>query len=127
MERFRAGTTWQALEVTSEPYIILTARGYAAAVTARELTNGTEYEMMISGIESLAQAIEPLKAANSGLFSGLRFRVRKETADLMSPYLVDSQGVEGYNLQRAPCPSEGVIITSNEDKLWHRIWKGYGL
>ena len=71
--RFRTGTTFTTLEVTSEPYLTLTFRGYTGAFEVLELATGSRYELLIGGIKSLAECLEPLRASNNGAFKGLRF------------------------------------------------------
>ena len=109
--RFRTGTTFTTLEVTSEPYLVLTFRGYTGAVEVLELATGSRYELLIGGIKSLAESIEPLRASNNGTFKGLRFRIKKESEDSFSTYVV--------------APAENVVspavTETTEEKLWHRI------
>ena len=126
MERFRATTNWTVLELTSEPYIVLTFRGYIPAVRSRELPDGPEYELLIGGIKSLAQGIEPLKTANDGQFKGLRFRIKKETADRSSPYLIDQERADGQSAQHDVSGNAMGKSISLEDRLWHRIVRRHG-
>jgi hypothetical protein len=113
--RFRTGTTFTILEVTSEPYLVLTFRGYTGAIEVLELATGSRYELLIGGIKSLAECLEPLRASNNGAFKGLRFSIRKESEDRFSPYVV--------------APAESIVSpTANEtteDKLWDRITGTY--
>jgi len=113
--RFRAGTTFTTLEVTSEPYLVLTFRGYTLAVEVLELVTGSRSELLIGGIKSLAESLEPLRASNNGMFRGLRLRIRKESEDRFSPYVVE--------------PADDVVspavTETTEEKLWHRITGTY--
>ena len=113
--RFRTETTFTTLEVTSEPYLVLTFRGYTGAVEVLELATGSRYELLIGGIKSLAECLEPLRASNNGAFKGLRFMIKKESEDRFSPYVV--------------APAEGVVspavTETTEDKLWDRITGTY--
>lgn len=109
--RFRAGTRFTTLEVTSEPYLVLTFRGYTIAVEVHELATGSRCELLIGGIKSLAESLEPLRASNNGMFSGLRFGIKKENEDRFSPYVV---------VPAADVVSPAVAETT-EEKLWHRI------
>ena len=113
--RFRTGTTFTTLEVTSEPYLVLTFRGYTGAVEVLELATGSRYELLIGGIKSLAESLEPLRASNNGMFRGLRFRVKKESEDRFSPYVVAS----------ADNVVSPVVTESTEEKLWDRITGTY--
>jgi len=109
--RFRTGTTFTTLEVTSEPYLVLTFRGYIGAVEVIELSTGSHYELLIGGIKSLAESLEPFRTSNNGMFRGLRFRIKKESEDRFSPYVV--------------APADNVVspavTETTEAKLWHRI------
>lgn len=109
--RFRTGTTFATLEVVSEPYLVLTFRGYTGAVEVLELATGSRYELLIGGIKSLAESLEPLRASNNGTFKGLRFKIKKESEDRFSPYII--------------APAENVvppaITETTEEKLWHQI------
>ena len=113
--RFRTGTTFTSLEVTSEPYLVLTFRGYTGAVEVLELATGSHYELLIGGIKSLAECLEPLRASNNGAFKGLKFRIKKESEDRFSPYVV--------------VPADNVVsptvTETTEDKLWDRITGTY--
>jgi len=113
--RFRTGTTFTSLEVTSEPYLVLTFRGYTGAVEVLELATGSRYELLIGGIKSLAESLEPLRASNNGIFKGLRFRIKKESDDRFSPYVV--------------APADNVVSSAvaetTEEKLWGRITGTY--
>ena len=72
--RFRALTTWTTLEVVSEPYIVMTFRGYTAALETLDVETNESYELLIGGIKSLAEGVEAIREANGGLFSGLRIK-----------------------------------------------------
>ena len=121
MERFRATTNWVVLEITSKPYIVLTFRGYVAAVKSRELPTEREYELLISGIKSLAQGIEQLRTANNGRFAGIRFRIKKETDDRSSPYLIEHESADVQSAQHDVSGNAGGKSISHEERLWHRI------
>ena len=114
--RFRAGTTFTTLDVTSEPYLVLTFRGYIGAVEVCELATGSRYEFLIGGIKSLAESLEPLRASNNGMFRGLRFRIKKESRERFSPYVV---------VPADDVVSPGIAETA-EAKLWDRITGTYG-
>jgi len=114
-QRFRAGTEFATLEVTSEPYLALTFRGYTAAIEVLEVATGIRYEFLIGGIKSLAERLEPLRTSNDGAFKGLRLRIKKESSDPFSPYVV-------YSGDSAA--SSGARKTT-EDKLWDRVTDAY--
>ena len=126
MERFRATTSWTAVELTSEPYIVQTAFGYIAAVKCRAFPEMHEFELLIGSIRSLAQGIEPLRVANDGRFSGIRCKIRKETTDRSSRYLIDNGGAEGATSEHDAVESSTGKSPSNEDRLWQRIIRQNG-
>jgi len=114
-QRFRAGTEFMTLEVTSEPYLAQTFKGYIAAVEVLEVATGVRLEFLIGGVKSLAEQLEPLRAANGGGFKGLRFKVKKASSDPFSPYVVHSDD-GGLSSGERKTP---------EDKLWDRITDTY--
>lgn len=118
--RFRAGTTFTTLDVTSEPYLALTFRGYTGAVEVRDLVTGTCYELLIGGIKSLAESLEPLRASNDGAFTGLRFRIKKQSEDRFSPYVV----VPADGAVSPTTPEAGKAVPT-EEKIWNRITTRY--
>jgi hypothetical protein len=81
------GTGWIAVEVTDEPTIVLTFKGYAPILPVKNRINGLPYIMYISA-KSLAEPLEKLRASNGGLFKGLIFEVRKESEDRFAKYEV---------------------------------------
>jgi len=113
--RFRTRTTFTTLDVTSEPYLVLTFRGYTGAVEVCELATGSRYELLIGGIKSLAESLEPLRASNNGMFRGLRFKIKKESGERFSPYVV---------APAADVVSPGIAETA-EVKLWGQITGKY--
>jgi len=86
--RLRVGIGWIELEILAEPYVVLTFNGYAPALKVKDLRNGLDYEMFISA-KSLAQALEPLRLAR-GAFTGIRIKLRKESEDRFSSYIVEN-------------------------------------
>lgn len=121
MERFKATTTWRVLRIESEPYLVILSRGYGLFVATRELSTGSEYELLITGIKSLAKQLEKLRKANGNLFTGLQFGIRKESKDQSSQYQLDPNKVIKSSLDQ---PQES---QTHEEKLWERIkpkgWK----
>ena len=109
----------------SEPYIVTTYRGYTAAVDALDMETNELYELLISGIKSLADGIEPIREANDGLFTGVKIKIKKESSERTSPYLVelDDNGAGTGSARSYPTPHapglEGPI--SAEERLWQRI------
>jgi hypothetical protein len=79
------GTGWIALEVTDEPTVVLTFKGYAPVLSVKNRRNGLPYVMYISA-KSLAEPLEKLRLSNGGSFKGLTFEVRKENDDKFAKY-----------------------------------------
>ena len=125
MERFRATTTWKVFRIESEPCLRMTYRGYGLVVATRELSTDQEYELVITGIKSLAKPLEELRKANGNLFTGLQFGIRKESKDQSSQYQLDPKKVikntqnDGGLDQPLPKPQ------THEEKLWQRITRRY--
>ena len=123
--RFRALTTWTTLEVVSEPYIVMTFRGYTAALETLDVETNESYELLIGGIKSLAEGIEPIREANGGLFSGLRIKIKKESAERSSLYIIESADSISAE-ENAIGSTENFDAKlekqiSSEDRLWQHI------
>jgi len=74
------------LEVVSEPYAHMTFRGYAPVIDVS--VGGTTYMLYISS-KSISVALDPLVKENGDKFLGLKLRVKKESDEKMSAYLVE--------------------------------------
>ncbi len=74
--------------ITSEPYIIFTARGYQPVVKVYDSKARREYFMYISAA-SLARPLEILRNENSGNFVGLEFWISKESSDRTAKYVIE--------------------------------------
>ena len=82
----KAGVDWIAVEILSEPYVVMSIRGYAPVVDVQ----GPEgKQMLFISSKSISQGLDPLVQANGGKFQGLKLRLRKETEDRMAPYVVE--------------------------------------
>lgn len=82
----KVGTGWVSIEIVSEPYVVMTLRGYAPVVDV-EAPGGRHLPYISS--KSISEGLEPLVQANGGRFSGLRLRLRKESDERMAPYVVE--------------------------------------
>ncbi len=82
----KVGAEWVSVEILSEPYVVMTLRGYAPVVDVE--APGGRHILYISS-RSISEGLEPLVQANGGRFSGLRLRLRKESDDRMAPYVVE--------------------------------------
>lgn len=82
----KVGVNWVNVEVVSEPYAVMSVRGYAPVV---DVTGPDGKLMLYISSKSISMGLEPLVEANGGKFLGLKLRLRKETEDRMAPYLVE--------------------------------------
>lgn len=85
----KVSTEWIELEILSEPNVVITFHGYAPYVIARRIKTSVEYLFYISA-KSLAVSLEKLRIKNNGNFTGIMFRVRKESMDRMAKYELQS-------------------------------------
>lgn len=83
----KVGVEWISVEIVSEPYVVMTIRGYAPVV---DVTGGPDgKQILYISSKSMSTGLEPLVQANAGKFTGLKVRLRKETDDRMAPYVVE--------------------------------------
>ncbi len=85
--RLRVGTEWLNLTMEAEPYVVVTVRGYAAALPVRD-ESGTSYELL-AGAGSICEGIERLREENDGAYEGLEFKIRRESAERTARYEVE--------------------------------------
>jgi hypothetical protein len=76
------------LLVTSEPYVMMAARGYQAVINVFERKSKKEYFIYI-GAKSLATALQELRQENNGKMFGLEFWLRKKDSSKFAQYLVE--------------------------------------
>jgi len=76
------------IEITSEPYVVMTVRGYAPVVDVKGPQG--DFILYISS-KSMSDGLEPLVKATSGTFKGLKLKVKKESEDKMARYIVEKQ------------------------------------
>ncbi len=86
LENLKVGVDWIDIEVVSEPFVIMTMRGYAPVV---EVQAGGARRRLFIGAKTLGEELEPAVQKQGGKFTGLKFRVKKENADKMAPYVVE--------------------------------------
>jgi hypothetical protein len=86
LAQFKPSTTWTHIEIISEPYVVMTSRGYAPVV---EVTVGKRpyRQILYISAKSLSDALEEMRQDNSELFSGLRFEISKESEVRTSSYV----------------------------------------
>jgi hypothetical protein len=82
----KVGTDWVAVEVLSEPYVIMSIRGYAPVVDIQAPSGS--FVLYLSS-KSISEGLEPLRQENGGKFKGLKLRLRKESEDRMAAYVVE--------------------------------------
>jgi len=85
LTQFKAGTGWVELEIVAEPVLILTLRGYAPVLHVKQMHNGLEYLLYISA-KSLSDPLENCRKLNGNLFSGISFKIRKESNEKTAKY-----------------------------------------
>ena len=119
MDRYKVTYKRDILTVGSEPYLIKHYRGYGLAVVVRNLSTNNECELFIDGIKSLFTQLEPLVESNGGMFTGLKFGIKKASKEQSSPYVIDTQISETQGGIASEEP------TSHEDKLWKSISNRY--
>ena len=84
--RLRVGTEWLDLTLEADPYVVVTVRGYAAALAVRD-ASGASYELL-AGAGSICEGIERLRE-ESGAYEGLQFKIRRESAERTARYEIE--------------------------------------
>lgn len=84
----KVGVEPVAVDILSEPYVVMTARGYAPVVDVK--TAQGDFILYISS-KSISEGLEPLVKAADGRFTGLKLRLKKESDDQMAKYIVEKQ------------------------------------
>ena len=82
----KVGVNWITVEVASEPYVVMSFRGYAPVV---DVQGPDGVQILYISSKSISQALDPLVQGNGGKFKGLKLKLRKETEDRMAPYVVE--------------------------------------
>ena len=91
LDAFRAGTEAATLSILSEPYVVMTRRGYVPAVTV-EVAGEAEKRMLYISSYSISAALEPLVEENGDKFTGIKLTLRKESDDRFAKYVVETPG-----------------------------------
>ena len=84
----KVGVEWVPVEITSEPYVVMTVRGYAPVVDIK-CAQG-DFILYISS-KSMSDGLEPMVKGTNGAFKGLKLKVKKESEDKMARYIVEKQ------------------------------------
>jgi len=74
------------VEITSEPYVVMTVRGYAPVVDVKGPQG--DFILYISS-KSMSDGLDPMVKAAGGAFKGLKLKVKKESEDKMARYIVE--------------------------------------
>ncbi|HEX7900345.1 MAG TPA: hypothetical protein VF950_21435 [Planctomycetota bacterium] len=82
----KVGTDWVPVEIVSEARVVMSMRGYAPVLEVRVPAGA---HILYISSKSISEALEPLRQANAGNFSGLKLKVRKASEDKMAPYEVE--------------------------------------
>ncbi len=82
----KVGVKPVVVEVVSEPYVVMSFRGYAPVM---DVQGPDGKQILFISSKSISEGLEPLRQENGGKFTGLKLRLRKETEDRMAPYIVE--------------------------------------
>jgi len=87
-EFIRFGVDEVVVEIVSEPFVVNTYRGFAPVVDVK--VEGEEgIKSMYISAKSLADSLTPAVDENGSKFTGLKLKIRKESADSRAPYIVE--------------------------------------
>ena len=87
-DRFVATTAPAKVEITSEPFIVVTRFGYLPMVKVKNIDSGAEQCLLI-GSQSITTALEELRLENEGKLVGIKLNVSKESEDKKSKYIIE--------------------------------------
>ncbi|MEZ7893490.1 MAG: hypothetical protein QMC67_17275 [Candidatus Wallbacteria bacterium] len=88
LQTFKCTTDFVTLKIVSEPYVVLTARGYAPVVDVENLADNVKYIFYIQAL-SVAKILEEFKKENEDKFTGISIKVKKESTDKFAPYIIE--------------------------------------
>ena len=88
LKQLRIGEGWIQLRVHGEPYVIATRSRYEPLLQVENIRSQTMHYIFMSA-KTFMEGLEPLRIANQGKFDALQFRIRKESNDRYSPYLIE--------------------------------------
>jgi hypothetical protein len=80
-------TEWILLRIRTEPYLIMTNKGYRCFVDVRESGSKTRKRLLIEA-RSLGEPLDEMVIENDGLFKGIDIEVRKDSKGRLARYLV---------------------------------------
>ena len=76
------------IRLCDEPTVRATFKGYVATIEVEDLYSRTRHFMYIQA-KSICEGLEPLRLANDGRFEGICIRIRKESAEKFSKYVIE--------------------------------------
>lgn len=88
--QIRIGEDSTLIQITSEPYVIYTKRGYQPVINISKVHTGEDGYLIISA-QSLSDPLHQLAERNCGRLSKLVLLIKKASRDRMSPYIVSEQ------------------------------------
>jgi len=87
-EFIRFGVDDVVVEIVSEPFVVNTFRGFAPVVDVK--VEGEEgIKTMYISAKSLADSLTPAVDENGAKFTGLKLKIKKESADSRARYIVE--------------------------------------
>lgn len=87
-EILKIGVEPKRLLVTSNPYVMYSARGYVPILDVLELKTKKEYSIYVSA-KSIASNLEQLRSENGGSLVGCEIWVRKAGPEKTAQYIVE--------------------------------------
>ena len=81
----KANTEWSEVEVIGGPETILTVKGYTPVLIVAIPGSDVKHKLYVAP-KSLAEKLEPLRQKNGDSFTGLKFRLKKESLDKFAKY-----------------------------------------
>ena len=85
----KVGTEPILVRITTEPYVILTFKGYAPVVDVIDCKSSKEYVFFISS-KSASEQLEQMRKNNGDRFTGIEVWIRKESDDKMARYILEA-------------------------------------
>lgn len=84
----KVGEEWSEIEITSEPYVVMTFRGFSPVVDVlcQGDQNSKQKKILFISAKSFSTKVAPLVMANQEKFTGLKLRIRKDGSGKMAPY-----------------------------------------
>lgn len=82
--RLTVGETWVDVQIQSDPFVVLTRRGYTPALLIRR-RHATISEHLLIGAKSIADELEAIRNKR-GTLRGCHVTIRKQTPDRTAPY-----------------------------------------